>query len=207
MFSFKPKENFFFEQFELAAKNCHTAAIALNNLVNDYTDIPKKIEGIEDLEHQGDAISHGIIKYLKKSLITPIDKEDIYTITNKLDSVVDYIQAAAFRFDMLNIQIITEETKILSDRIVKCTELLPVLMDGLKSLKNTDKLKQIIIEINNIEDESDDVFRNAVRTLYRSDLRNIDKVSIKEIYEILEQIIDICEDVGDKVEEVVMKHA
>ena len=207
MLNFKPKNDFFFDQFDLAALNCHKAAIALSNLINDYTNIPEKVNIIEEFEHNGDTISHEIIKNLKKSFITPIDREDIYTITNKLDSVVDYIQAAAFKFDMLNIQIITQDTKMLCSKIVECTEKLPILINGLRSLKNTDKLKQTIIEINHIENDSDEIFRNAVRSLYRSNLGVLEKISIKEIYEVLEQVIDICEDVGDKVEEVVMKNA
>lgn len=209
MISLKPKDDFFFEQFIRAADNCHKSAIALHDLVNNYTNIEEKVKKIEELEHEGDAISHQIIANLKKAFITPIDREDIYKITNKLDTVVDYIQASAFRFDMLNIKTITDEMKTLCDSILKSTEKLPLLMESLKNIqsKNRNNIIQIIIDINNIEDESDDIFRDAVRNLFRSDFENIQKVTIKEVYEYLEQVIDCVEDVADKVEEVVMKNA
>lgn len=207
MISFKPKNDFFFDKFSCAAINCHEAAIALNDLVNNFEDISTKVSNIEELEHKGDAISHEIITHLKKSFITPIDREDIYKITNKIDNVVDRIQTAAFRFEMLNVKIITSETKVLCDMILKCTENLPPLMSELKKLKNSEKLKQVIVEINSIENDADQIFRSSVKSLFRSDIKDIDKVIFKEIYELLEDVVDKCEDVCDKVEEVVMKHA
>lgn len=207
MFSLKPKNDFFFIQFRNAAINCHKAALALDDLINNYENVSEKISIIEELEHQGDSIVHETVTNLKKCFITPIDKEDIYILTNKLDNVVDRIQAVAFRLDMLNIEKISETSKILSNKIVECTEKFVVLIAELEKLKHSDKLKQAIIDINTIENDADDVFRSSVRELFRSDIKDIEKMKSKEIYALLEKTIDTCKDVGEKVEEVTMKHA
>ena len=56
MFSLIPKEMVFFDLFEEAAKNAHEGALALQDLLNDFRDVPAKVKRIKDIEHAGDKI-------------------------------------------------------------------------------------------------------------------------------------------------------
>lgn len=147
------------------------------------------------------------MKQLNKSFITPIDREDIYEIAKNLDNITDSIESTAHRFDMFNVKSITEDTKILSNLIVMCTDELKGIMIELKSMKTSKILTKKIIEINRIENEGDDVFRCAMASLFSNGMNAIDVIKWKGIYEFLENTLDACEDIANIVEGVVMKHA
>jgi uncharacterized protein Yka (UPF0111/DUF47 family) len=74
-------------------------------------------------------------------------------------------------------------------------------------MKKSKTLEDKIIEVNNVEDEADTVFRDAMANLFLTEQDAVEVVKWKEIIELFENTIDACEDVANIVEGVVMKHA
>ncbi len=207
MFRMTQKEGVFFDMFVETAENTCKTAEMLNELITNYTDIPRKVKAIEQSEHQCDVHVHKILEQLNKSFITPIDREDIYLIAKELDNIADAIEDTAHRFIMLNVQSMTDEARKLSKLIVECTKELKKVMIEMKNMKKSNTLQKSIIEVNRIEGEGDIIFRNAVTSLFTNQKDAIEVIKWKEIYEFLESTLDACEDVANIVEGVVMKHA
>lgn len=207
MFRITSKEEIFFDLFVKTAENVCKSAELLEELMINYVNVNDKIRVIEETEHECDQHVHGILKQLNKSFITPIDREDIYLIAKEMDNITDAIEATAHRFRMFNVQSIHDDAKQLAHLIVVCTrELLQVMME-LKDMKRSNTLAKKIIEVNRIEDDGDNIFRNAISRLFVTEKDAIEVVKWKEIYEYLENTLDACEDVANIVEGVVMKHA
>ncbi|MBP1695316.1 MAG: hypothetical protein H6Q41_504, partial [Deltaproteobacteria bacterium] len=64
-------------------------------MVYIWENLKGRVGVINDLEHQGDAITHQIFEQLHRSVITPFDREDIALLAHSLDDVTDFIHAAA----------------------------------------------------------------------------------------------------------------
>jgi len=206
MFKNNAKGTDFFDLFIDTANDACKTAEMLYDLVMNYENIDQKISAIEDAEHQSDSQVHRILKQLNRSFITPIDREDIYMIAKELDNITDAIESTAHRFKMFNVTSITEEAKTLARLIVECTRELKDLMVELKNMKKSVNLGKKVIEVNRVEDEGDDIFRNAITKLFTSETNAVEIIKWKEIYEFLENTLDVCEDVANLVEGVVMKH-
>src|SRR5919205_2577478 len=88
----------FFDLFVDSAANLRVAADLLRDLIEDYRDVDLKAKRISDREHEGDEITHAIIRRLNTSFITPMDREDIYALGSALDDVMDAVDAAADLF-------------------------------------------------------------------------------------------------------------
>ncbi len=202
-----PKDNKFYDLFILFAQNIHVSAEKLRDFVNDLDHSDKRFKEIKDLEVKCDQILHNIFQELNKSFITPLDREDIYTIGKQMDNIADAIEATARRFVLFNVKTATKEARELSDLVTKGTEQVIQLMEELKKVNKSKKLLPTIVEINRLEEEADEIFRQAVRKIFREPLPVIDVIKWKEIYDYLENISDACEDVANTVEGVVMKHA
>lgn len=216
------KEDIFFSLFVESSENICKVAKQLLDLMTDYTNVEEKIKGIENGEHEGDKQVHNILEHLNKSFITPIDREDIYYIAKELDNICDAIEATAHHFDMLNVTNIRKEGIEMAKLIVQCTEELRQLLINLKNAKKHNNLKEVvnkvkstsekqlknlIIEVNRIEDLGDRVFRKAVKELMTYEKDVMEVIKWREIYELLETTLDACEDVANIIEGVVMKHA
>ena len=76
-----------------------------------------------------------------------------------------------------------------------------------EALNSNQKIIDHCIEINRIEDVMDDIVRKAVRDLFANEKDPIRIMKLKEIYELLEQTTDFCEDVADALQNVVVKNS
>ena len=208
MFNLKPKEDKFYKLFLEAAQNVNEGAIILRGSLDSLSDKESNVNKIEDLEHNGDRLVNVVVKELNEAFITPIDREDIYSLIKKLDDVLDLINSTMHRFLMYDINESTNEAKLLADMIVECTKHILELMDGLNSVSNKAKrTNEKIISIHKIESEADCLFRKTVAELFKSETNPIEIIKWKEIYQILEDTIDNCEKIANTVEGVVIKNA
>jgi predicted phosphate transport protein (TIGR00153 family) len=207
IFRASKSEAAYFDMFIEFAQKAYESAKSLDELINDYTDIESKVQKIICQEQDCDKLVHAIMRKLNSSFVTPLDREDIDRIGHVMDNVVDGIEAAAQCFTMYNVKEIKEEAKAMSALIVRCTAELLQLMMELKRMKKSKTLQKYIIEINSIENEGDDVYRNALYKLFQNGTGTTEIVKWKDMFELLENTIDACEDVANIVEGVVMKHA
>jgi uncharacterized protein len=206
MFRVTSKETIFFSMFLYTAKLISTTAEMLQDLMVNYVNVNEKIKAIEEKEHECDISVHNILKQLNRSFITPIDREDIHLIAKELDNITDAIEATAHRFMMLNVKSIRPDAIDFAKLIVKCTKELEIVMRELANMKKSKILNEKIIEVNRIENEGDEIFRSTITNLYVKETDPLEVIKWKEIYELLENTLDACEDVANIVEGVVMKH-
>lgn len=207
MFRPTSKEERFYDYFIEASEIICKAASLLDDLTNNYVNVNEKIKSIEDVEHACDTVVHKILKELNKSFITPIDREDIYLIARELDNITDHIEAAAKRFCMFNVKDIRPEAIVISKLIVDATKQLKNVIIEMKDMKKSKKIYEKIIDVNNIEDEADTAFVDAITNLFLTEKNAIEIIKWKEIIDYFENTIDACEDVANIIEGVVMKHA
>lgn len=206
MFTSSKNELIFFDMFcNTIADTCEAAEI-LKSLVNDYSDIDEKIGAIEKLEHKCDVDVHTILKQLNRSFITPIDREDIFVIAKEMDNITDNIESTAHRFKLFNISTKSAVAQKMIDLIIDCSKELCVVFKEFKTMKTSKILHEKIIEVNRLENQGDDIYREAIRNLFLHEDNPIEIIKWKEIYEYMEKTIDACEDVANIVEGVVTKN-
>ena len=206
--SLLPRDEQFFDYFEQAARNIVSGAQALADLLDDYQNVERKIERIRELEHVGDTLTHQVWEALHKTFVTPIDREDIATIIERLDDVMDYIDEAALSLQTYRITQPTQRAQELAHIIVRATTEVEMAITLLRKREDLPKILPLTVEINRLENEGDYVFRHALAELFEEggheDLASV--IKWREIYEHLETAIDRCEDVANALEGVVLKH-
>jgi predicted phosphate transport protein (TIGR00153 family) len=205
----KPRKNdqVFFELFIKVIDDTCIAAEKLENLFKDYSDADNKIRSLEEFEHSCDRTVHDLIDHLNHSFITPFDREDIFLITKVIDNIMDNIESTAFDLELLNIQEIRSESFAMAELIVKCTKELRCVVGELNHMKTSKTIQKEIIEVNRIENQGDEVYRNSIKNLFSSEKDPIEIIKWKEIYEYMEKTLDACEDVANIIEGIVSKNA
>ena len=122
--------------------------------------------------------------------MTPIDREDIYALASAVDDAVDFMDDAA---DSSTVPDRRWPTRAVPSArvIVRAAEQLAGALDGLREIG---KGQATLLEIKRLEDEGDQIVREALRDLFAdpaTDPRLI--IQWKDIYEALEEAIDSCE--------------
>jgi uncharacterized protein Yka (UPF0111/DUF47 family) len=120
---------------------------------------------------------------------------------------MDNIESTAFDLELLNIQEIRSESFAMAELIVKCTKELRCVVGELNHMKTSKTIQKEIIEVNRIENQGDEVYRNSIKNLFSSEKDPIEIIKWKEIYEYMEKTLDACEDVANIIEGIVSKNA
>ncbi|HEX7533702.1 MAG TPA: DUF47 family protein [Syntrophales bacterium] len=202
-----PKEEKFFDLFyELATKIEEGGELFLD-MVEHYEYSEPKIVKLKELEHEADVITHRTYEKMHKTFLTPIDREDIYALVNKMDSILDMIEASAARMSLYKVKVpakeIIDQAKILIAAIKK----VKYIVHAMKNMKNAKMIIDACVEINTLENEGDIVMRMTMTRLFEQEKDPIELIKWKEIFERIEEAIDVCEDVANIVEGIVLKHA
>jgi len=205
MFGLIPKEEKFFAMFKEMAQNIIEGAVLLKDMLDHFSNPAESKQKIKEIEHRGDSLTHSIIKKLNSSFITPFDREDIYSLASALDDILDLIDTSAQHIVIYHINKITPEAKELGFIILKSCQTVEkaVAMLGNK----LEHISEFCVEVNSLENEADRVRADAVSRLFDEEKDPIALIKWKEIYENLELVTDMCEDVANILESLVVKNA
>ena len=196
----------FFDLFTESAENLRTAAELLQDLIGDYRDIELKAQRIADREHEGDEVTHAIIRLLNTTFVTPMDREDIYQLATALDDVMDAIEAVSDLFVLHRIEAPLPEMKAQIDVLVLAALQTEQALAALPNMRR-ERLEPYWIEINRLENEGDRLYRRAIADLFSGEHRAMDVLKWKEVIENLEEALDGLENVANIIESIVLKHA
>jgi uncharacterized protein len=199
-----PREQGFYELFEKAAANLSEAARLLLKLLTDYDDPEAAGAEIRAREHEGDEITHQVIRALNTTFVTPFDREDIHKLASGIDDVLDGIEAASDLLVLHHIEQPLPEMRQQAEVLAKATD---QTYEALTRLRGFSGLDPYWVEINRLENEGDRVYRKTVAMLFSGDYKAMDVLKWKDLVDQLEAAIDGCEDVANTLESIVLKHA
>jgi uncharacterized protein len=201
------KQENFFDLFEKQVKTVTRGAHALADLVTDFTDIEDKAFKLKAIEHDGDEIAHEIIRKLNMTFVTPLDREDIHSLAQELDDILDYTEGAADRMVLYEVTEPTESAIKLTKILVEAAELVEEAVTRLRDLKQLSCIRETCIAVNRLENQGDQVNRAAMAKLFQMHDQPIEALKWREIYYNIETAIDRCEDVADVLESITLKNA
>ena len=197
-------ERTFFDLFEQLAAKVQEGADGLLELLENFGDRERKVGHLLDIEHEGDELTHEIIRRLNTTFVTPFDREDIHHLASSLDDVLDSIEAAAEYIQLYNIEQPLPQmislTRTLADAAGKTADAMP----RMRKMKGLD---EYWVEINRLENEGDRAYRRTVAHLFSGDYKAMDVLKFKEIIEEIEAAIDRLEDVANTVESIYLKQS
>ena len=201
-----PKEEKFFDLFEELVNKIEEGGELFLDLVEHYEYSDQKIAKLKELEHEADVITRNTYEKMHKTFLTPIDREDIYGLVNKMDSILDMVEASATRMSLYKVKVpaseIIDQARILNKAIKK----VKYIVYAMRNMKNAKMILDNCVELHTLENEGDIVMRMTISRLFECEKDPIELIKWKEIFERIEESIDICEDVSNIVEGIVLKY-
>jgi len=202
-----PQEFGFFDNFEKHVDLAIEGAKLLVNLLESLDAPGPKARRIKELEHEADVVTHNTMDMLRKTFVTPFDRNEIHHLISSLDDIMDAMEAAAERLTLYEITQATPEARTLARNLVSATAQLQVAVRGLRHVKrDRDAIMTACVDINRIENENDEMLREGLAKLFKHERDPVFIMKWKEIYEILEDATDRCEDATDVIEGVVLEN-
>lgn len=203
------KDTSVYQLLEEQAAVATQAAETFVRMAGDFGSLGQYAAQLDDLESQGDRLTHELQNKITTMFITPLDKEDLRELSQALDDVTDLIEAAAARAELYSLDKPRADLQPLVDLLlvlVKLTE------SAVKELRNgftkSTTLPQTLTEIHRVENESDQAFRKALKNLFHEpNPEALYVMKWKEMFDRIEQASDKCEDIAAIIGTIIDKYS
>lgn len=205
----RKKQFDYFGELEHLAKNAHQAAELLELIAVDYSleKLENEAEKIHSLEREGDQIVQKILNELYISFITPIDREDIVEITQRLDDVLDTINSIAYLLSSLVVKELNENAMVFITYGVEATAGVLTATKEFAKFKNSKTLHALIDEVSEIEGKADKLYSESMKNLFTNEQNPIEVIRWKNVYDQLEELLNASEAVVDVIGGLVIKNS
>lgn len=205
----KKKDSFYFDNFIACAELAYQASQRLSAYMEgfDPARVNDELTAMHEIENAGDEKNHEIADALVTAFITPIEREDIALLSERLDAVLDHIEGVLHRIYFCNIQEMRPSALKMARKVVEGCESMVELTKELPHFKRSKNLKREIIAINDIEGQCDDLYIESMRELHTTEKDPLQVIAWRDVYTFLEVTADSIEHVAETVENVVMKNS
>ena len=166
------------------------------------------LEKMHGFEHGADGKKHEMSAALAKAFVTPLDREDLAELSQNIDEVADKAEEIIQRFYMYDIHFMHDDAKKFVKLIVRSCEALSNAMADFRNCKKSDKFKSLIYQVNELEDEADELYIKLIRQLYTEEHAHTMRVIVwTRLLDAMEDCVDQCEVVANKMNMVMVKYA
>ncbi len=160
---------------------------------------------LRDLEHKADEVTHEIYRLTDRTFVAPLEQEDILHLASALDDVVDIAEEVSDKIDLYRVGQVTERARQIGELIAAAAIEIARALDRLDSGEDIESHR---LEVHRLENEGDRLSREALSELFQDDGRSAAfLIKWKEIYDLLEAILDRCEQVANVIEAITIKNA
>ena len=199
-----PRDEAFFGMFSDLAKRLTSSARLLNELFQDPSRMNELVTAIKLIEHEADELTRDVIRRIDETFVTPIDREDIHLLASRLDDVIDLIDGSARRAQMFKIEQSNPYAVRMTEALVSAGAVIEV---AVRSLKKPRIVTGKAGEVKQLEERGDGIYHDAMGVLFEGTPDPIEVIKWKELYDTLEDALDLCEDVANALESISLKNS
>jgi len=201
-------DKFYFDNFAASTALSLEAANYLVTCLENYSldKLQPMLVQMHQIEHKADNKKHEMNEALAKAFVTPVDREDLDMLSHRLDDVTDHIEEILQQFFIYNIKEMDPGAVTFAKKIVESCQLLCQLMGEFENFKKSKKIKELIIQLNDVEEDCDQLYLTSLHALTKESTDVLATVSWCHIFDCLEACADACEHVSESVASVIMKN-
>lgn len=207
-FNLKGKEEKFFSILNDHAELCHEAALIMVRALEGEIDKHDALASIADKEEAADELVAATMERLRKTFITPMDREDIQVLIDQLDNTIDSIKEIMDKMVMYHVGDPTPGAVRMAVIVAKSLKHVKKSISYMGSLKkNYIKVEGRALEVLRLESEADDIYHEEMAKLFSECKDPIEIIKWKEILSSMEEVADGCENLVGTFRRVVLKYA
>jgi len=210
---FFPKRSKIFDKLTELSSVVKESARLFQQVAGDWARLKEGGVLLRELEHKADGLVHHISREIEATFILPIDKEDIKELTESLDDFVDNLEQTMNR---LNIYSIPEGNRVLLEFAGLLVDAALQIEKGVLMMRErklfSEEFASCYKKLHEIENHGDMLHRRVLENLMgeaSTDFSGKNPLFIikwKEIYQTLEDTLDVCEKIGQIFEKLRIKY-
>ncbi len=209
MFSFKKlfgKEDVFFGLLAASAQEAHDSVQALVKLCQGM-DQPAGLEEIARARRKDKEITTEIRTAIHTAFATALEREDIDALARALYRIPKTVEKFVDRVQIVPLQVKGVDFSQQIPLLKEATECVLQLVQSLCRGINLEEVQKWNDRLQHLESEGDKAMIVIYRNLFDGQHDPLRVLILKDLYEMLEKVIDRCRDVGNVISQIVLKNS
>ena len=200
-----PHDEAFIDRFSEHSRLIVPAAVAFRALMSGDCRSDQHLAEINRLEDAADQITRATVLAIHRSFVTPFDRSQILDLITALDDTIDLMKDTGRRMVRYGIDF-TPEMQGMAECAVQASTAIRDAMPLLGAIDgNAERLSAMSVAVRRIEGEADDLLDRGLRTLFAGDTSPGHKLTVEKVYDLVEAVVDRCEDVVDVIDGIVVE--
>ncbi len=196
----------FFDLLEASAEEAHASARALVKIVQTSA-VPTTLEEFVLCRRRDKRITEQIGEELVKTFITSLEREDIEALSVALYKIPKAAEKFAEHFIIGVKHLAGADFSGQVSMLEQATLTVSEMIKDLRSMKGMERIKELNDRLQYLEGEADKLMLELLRDLYSGRHDPLKVVVLKDLFELLEKVIDRCRDAGNVITHIVLKNS
>ena len=208
-----PKEDRFFDLFARHAAVVVAGAEAMSDLLQGGEGIELNCKKIFDHEAEADEITRQVLTAVRRTFVTPFDRNDIQDLITSMDDSIDQMNKTAKIITLFEVRNFEPQMQQMSGVIVQAAKLVLEAMPLLRSIgNNAGHLNALTARIIQIEEQADQLYDQGLKALFLASRQGdalgsaMSFIVGSQVYDHLEKVVDRFEDVSNEINSLVTDH-
>ena len=191
-------EDFYKLLFDQSQKTLEGITILLDYMNTGNDDTGKKVIGLEE---EADELRRVLIDCLDKSLVTPMDREDIFRLSGAIDDIIDYARTTVEEMDIYELK----PTEALKDMVLIVLEATKSIHNSMKYLKDHKTIAaENAVRAKKLENELETMYRIKLKELVQNeDFCFVFKM--REVYRHMSNLADKVDIAANAIAHIIVK--
>lgn len=204
---FFSKDDQFFELLEASAQECRASIQALKKIMGHNLDAIVLDEFVAP-RRTGKQISIQISELLARVSVTALEPEDIETLCNALYKIPKTVGKFAERYAMAASQLLDIDFSKQVSLLEEASDIILKMLQELRRGYDVKKIAQQNSRLQDVEGEADKLMLILLKDeLYCRKHEAVKVIILKDLYELLEKVVDRCRDAGNVISHIVLKES
>ncbi|MEI8373666.1 MAG: DUF47 family protein [Planctomycetota bacterium] len=195
----------FFELLEASAGEAKRATQAIRELI-EAPDNGHTLDQFIEFRKEDKRIHEEISRMLCNTFITPFEREDIDTLSSALSRISKVLKKFAERMLLLRphfkVELFAKQSELLQQATVTLEEMVRQLRHPRLNIVQAANDRLHYYEV-----EGDKLMLSLLRELYSGQYEALQMIVLRDLFELLEKVIDRCRNAGNVIFQIVLKNS
>ena len=199
----------FFDLLEASAQQADSSVHELVALLAqvEHGASPQSLEAFVHSRREDKRITQELTEQLCKTFITPLEREDIQALATALYKIPKTVEKIGERILICPQDLHGRSFAKQVEFLDQAAEAVLAMVKELRKGTDIATVRDMNDNLQTIEGDADKLELDLLRDLYHGDYDTKHMIFLRDLYDLLEKVIDRCRDAGNIVLQVVLKYA
>lgn len=201
------KTDVFYDLLEASAAQARQSIEALNKLLTQPADPAQNLDAFVASRREDKKITQQIDEALCKTFVTELEREDIEALSNVLYKIPKTVEKIAERVLICRGRLGTVDFSKQMKMKEEAIEIVVTMVGELRKKLHLERIKELNAKLQKVEGDADKLMLECLRMLYTTEKDAVVVIILKDLYDLMEKVVDRCRDAGNVIAHIVLKNS